>query len=98
MAIQAFTFINWKSEITTEQQNDLLKRWREANEKHGNKIVNYLFAPFGSEHERVLVWELPNYAGLDKLVEIPELAEIVKELYEKTKNRYHMLLRTLPLP
>ncbi len=98
MAIQAFTFINWKPEITTEQQNDLLKRTRETTEKHGNKIVNYLFAPFGSEYERVLVQEFPNYAAIDKLVEIPELAVLTQELYEKTLNIYNMLLRALPIP
>ena len=100
MVILVATFWNWKSEVTEEQRNDLLKRGVALFDKHDfvKLLVPYALAPFGSNYRHVTIFEYPNYAAIDKVLEIPELFEHVSEFRASCKGLYQMVLRILPIP
>ena len=98
MAILVATFWNWKPEVTEEKRNNLMKRGLELAEKHGFKqIVLYASAPVGSKYRYVNIAEYPNYAFLDKFVEIPELNNWLSECVANITDVYRMILRTVPI-
>ena len=100
MAILVATFFNWKPEVTEEQRNNLLKRGLELAEKHDfiKVIVPYAFGVAGSKYRYVYIVEYPNYAAIDKFLEIPELNKHWEELRANWKDMYQMILRTIPIP
>jgi hypothetical protein len=100
MAILVITFWNWKPEVTEGQRNNFMKKSVELFEKHDfvKLTIPYAFASVGSNYRYVAIFEYPNYAAIDKVLETPELLEHVSEFRANCKDLYQMILRTLPIP
>jgi hypothetical protein len=60
--------------------------------------IPYAFVSFGSNYQYVAIFEYPNYAAIDKVLETPELLEHVSEFRASCKGLYQMILRTLTIP
>ena len=98
MAIIAVTFFNWKSEVNEEKKKSLMKRGLELAEKYGFKqVALYASASTGSQYKHVNIAEYPNYAFIDKFMEIPELKNWLSECMANIKDVYRMILRTIPI-
>lgn len=99
MALLVATFFKWKSEVTEEKRNNLIKRGQELFEKSDFvKPVSYASVLSGSKYRYVSTVEYPNYSAIDKLMESPELVKHVSEFFANCEEFYQMMFRTLPIP